>query len=100
MQSTGHSSMHARSSTSTQGRAMMYVTYELLFHTAGGAPVRRHPTQVSRIMPASRSLPGSQAIAGYSAGIAGYQPNATPALAAGPRAAPVAVVQPFLPCAA
>src|ERR1700678_1729396 len=26
MQSTGHSSMHARSSTSTQGKAMMYVT--------------------------------------------------------------------------
>src|SRR6266567_784205 len=43
MQSTGHSSMHARSSTSTQGRAMMYVTYELLFHTAGGGAGQAAP---------------------------------------------------------
>src|SRR6266851_194051 len=44
MQSTGHSSMHARSSTSTQGSAMMYVTYELLCQTrpgrrSGGTPL-------------------------------------------------------------
>src|ERR1022692_1927622 len=34
MQSTGHSSMHARSSKSTQGRAMMYVTPNSSFNRA------------------------------------------------------------------
>src|SRR6266567_6606824 len=37
MQSTGHSSMQARSSTSTQGKAMMYVTYKLLCQPLLGA---------------------------------------------------------------
>src|SRR5580693_6038715 len=39
MQSTGHSSMHALSSRSTQGSVMMYVTSELLFHRPPAGPV-------------------------------------------------------------
>src|SRR5215813_1079385 len=56
MQSTGHSSMHARSSTSTQGWAMMYVTYKLLCQPGLGAG-QAVPDSVLRMRAASRSRP-------------------------------------------
>src|SRR5260370_12653083 len=59
MQSTGHSSMHALSSTSTQGCVMMYVTSELSssFRALVHSAARR--TQVSRHYTSIASLPGN-----------------------------------------
>src|SRR3954447_13647684 len=48
MQSTGHSSMHALSSRSTHGSAMMYVTVVLFFNQRSGrVPPRRSKPSIS-----------------------------------------------------
>src|SRR5664279_2968383 len=48
MQSTGHSSTHARSRTSTHGRAITYVT--LVLHAWVGTPISR-PTSRDKYYP-------------------------------------------------
>src|SRR5215469_14046944 len=65
MQSTGHSSMHPLSSTSTQGRAMMYVTS---YHSSSVPTDRR----VSAELYALRGCGGDRA--GPSSGAVGRRP--------------------------
>src|SRR5260221_7056433 len=99
MQSTGHSSMHARSSTSTQGSAMMYVTYELLCQTRPGRRSGGTPLSIADEGGSAKLTPLHRG-AGNPAGIAGYQPNATPRRAALWRADRGMAVQPLRPWAA
>src|SRR5437660_11567572 len=86
MQSTGHSSMHALSSTSTQGCVMMYVTSELLFRLRPGylpgVPIRCADSclrQDTSIAVTSIGLSGGITAPGPGLRIADYQPKTTAA---------------------
>src|SRR4051812_14799435 len=65
MQSTGHSSMHALSSRSTQGSAMMYVTGRPLSHRRSANVGRQAPPRLSRgVQDFSITLPGRSIVLG------------------------------------